>query len=446
VLPTPRSDLCRFVDYRPRGAARELFVRRDGEVLISGPAGTGKSRAAIELLHARCEKYPHARAAMIRKTRTSLTTTGLVTYQQLVLPPGCGITPNYQEAVYPNGSRLIFGGMDKASKIMSSDYDMIFVQEATELEEAEWEALTTRLRWWHTPQQQLFGDCNPGPPSHWLKKRCEHGQTAMLESRHEDNPELWDGEKWTARGAAYIAKLDALTGVRLLRLRKGIWAAAEGMVYDQWDPVLHLINRFEIPRQWLRIWVVDFGYTNPFVWQAWAMDPDGRLYRYREIYRTQTLVQDHATAIRQAAAGEPMPVAIICDHDAEDRATLERHLGMRTGAAFKSISPGIQAVQHRLRRAGDGRPRLFLMRDSIMQTDQPLLEVKRPTCTEEEIEGYVWPQTGGVSIKNAPIKKDDHGMDAMRYLVAFVDGVAADPSHSQRIVTYEEPGFAISPY
>jgi phage terminase large subunit len=115
--------------------------------------------------------------------------------------------------------------MDKSTKIMSSEYDMIYVQEATELTEEDWESLTTRLRNGIMPYQQLMADCNPSHPQHWLKLRCDRGATLLLESRHEDNPSITP---------AYIAKLDALTGVMKLRLRYGRWAAAEGMVYESW--------------------------------------------------------------------------------------------------------------------------------------------------------------------------------------------------------------------
>lgn len=388
------------------------------------------------------EKYAGARGLIVRKTRASLETTGLVTFKKIVLP-ATSAEVTYQGALYANGSEIVFGGMDKSSKIMSSEYDMAYVQEATELTEAEWEDITTRLRWNRLPWQQLIGDCNPAQPSHWLKRRANAGKTVMLESRHEDNPTIFDSmtNAYTDKGAKYLAKLDALSGPRYLRLRKGIWAAAEGMVYDTWDPAIHLINRFEIPRNWLRVWVVDFGYTNPFVWQAWARDPDGRWYRYREIYRSQRIVEDHAAEIKRVTKGEPLPAGIICDHDAEDRATLERHIGFMTVPAFKSVSPGIQGVQKRLRRAGDGRPRLYFLRDSLVSTDEELADAKLPTCTEEEIEGYVWMPNS----KEEPVKKNDHGMDAMRYLVAAVDNIDYDPAAHNLSGAYNDP-YSISPW
>jgi phage terminase large subunit len=121
---------------------------------------------------------------------------------------------------------------------------------------------------------------------------------------------------------------------------------------------------------------------------------------------------------------EPKPRAIICDHDAEDRATLQRYLGLGTTAAKKSVSDGIQAVQSRLRVQADGKPRLFVFRDSLVEVDGDLDERALPTRTVEEITSYVWavkPGTGGAGLKEEPLKKDDHAMDALRYMIAERD-------------------------
>jgi phage terminase large subunit len=271
------------------------------------------------------------------------------------------------------------------------------------------------------PFQQLLGDCNPWSPSHWLKQRANRGQLRMLESRHEDNPSITPQD---------MAVLDALTGVRYQRLRLGLWVAAEGQVYSDWDPRVHLVDRFAIPPDWPRYWVVDFGYTNPFCLQCWAQDPDGRLYRYREIYKTQTLVEDHARQILGLVSSErdgvrtwrePLPQAIICDHDAEGRATFERYTGFTTVPARKAVTDGIQAVQARLRKAGDGRPRLFLLRDSLVERDRQRDEARRPCCGEEEIEGYVWDTSSNRKQGEEPVKADDHSMDCTRYLVSYLD-------------------------
>lgn len=426
-----------IVRYEPRGAAYEVFKARDSELVIAGPAGTGKSLACLWRVHLCALNNPGTRYLIVRKTAVSLGSTTLVTYEEKVakvaLASGIvtwfgGSTREAPCYRYSNGSRIVVGGMDKPEKIMSAEYDIVFADEATELTIADWEAITTRLRNGALSWQQQIAACNPSAPTHWLKQRCDQGAARMLVSRHVDNPAYVgaDGVP-TEAGRAYLAKLDALTGVRRSRLRDGIWAAAEGLIYSGFDDAVHLVDAFTVPYEWPRWLSVDFGFTNPFVMQWWAEDPDGRLFLYREIYHSQRLVEDHAKQARDLMLypsgqwREPRPRAVICDHDAEDRATLEKHLGLKTTPANKKVSPGIQAVQSRLKTAGDGRARLFIMRGALVERDQDLDEAKKPACTEEEISGYVWAVKPGGAAPEAPVKQNDHGCDGMRYMVAARD-------------------------
>ena len=180
--------------YKPLGGARELFETRAGEVLVCGPSGTGKSRAALEKINALCELHPGIRVLLCRKTRKSLTESVLVTYEKEVLPPGSPALSgpdrgNRTRYNYPNGSEIVLGGLDDISRIMSSQYDALFVNEATEITEDEWETLLTRLRnnrlrdtrtraAWH----QAIADCNPSHPRHWLKVRADRGHMRYIAS------------------------------------------------------------------------------------------------------------------------------------------------------------------------------------------------------------------------------------------------------------------------
>src|SRR4051812_42143326 len=92
---------------------------RDSEVLIEGPAGTGKSIAAMQKMHVAALKYPGMRGLVVRQTRESLTESVLVTYETKILPEhspiaGGASRASRQSYIYPNGSTLVIGGI-KAS-------------------------------------------------------------------------------------------------------------------------------------------------------------------------------------------------------------------------------------------------------------------------------------------------------------------------------------------
>lgn len=424
--PPPRV---RHIDYRPYGAVRTAWLAKEREVLVSGPAGTGKTRGLLELVHLRALKHPGSRSLITRKVRVFLTQTALVCFNKEVRPELDGVIwrTTEQEYRYPNGSVVVVGGLDKeGQRVFSGQYDQVYVNEAIELSEADWENLTTRLRNGRMPRQQIIADTNPSFPTHWLKKRCEAGHCRLINSRHEDNPTLWDGASWTPHGLEYIATLDALTGPRKLRLRHGRWVQAEGVVYPQWDPEKHVIERAslpggDVPVEWPRVWAVDFGFTNPFAWLECAIDGDGRLYVVRQIYHTRRTVAVHARRIRELTERSPPPVGIVCDGaDAEGRATLEGELGYPTMAAAKTRTKklGIQAVAERLKPAGDGRPRLFVLADSLDEADGELLDAKKPTRGEQEFDCYVWDPRPGFE---EPVDRDNHFCDALRYLVYALD-------------------------
>lgn len=439
----------------------------DSEVVLVGAAGTGKSLADLLKMHRALMRYPGARALIVRKVRADLAESTLVTYERDVLgydnPICAGLQrQNRQVYTYPNGSVVVVGGMDRPGRVLSAEYDLILVPEAVQLTEEDWETLVMRNRATVMPYQQIIGDTNPDRPDHWVKQRADRGLLKLLTTYHTDNAKYWDAVNgcWTADGEIYVlGKLSRLSGVRKLRYLDGKWVLAEGAVYDEWNDVLHVIDRFDIPASWRRIRAIDFGFTNPFVCQWWAIDPDGRMYLYREIYKTQKLVEDHADDILRltarmridewqaeraklhpdqwlarkialASAGEKIEKT-LADHDAEDRATLRKH-GIVTDTAQKEISVGIQAVQGRLRKAGDGRPRLFVFRDARVEVDPELLEAKRPTSTIEEFPGYVWAKTpDGKPNKEEPVDLDNHGMDTTRYAVRYVDRPRASISSAR---------------
>ena len=417
--------------YQPMGAALKMWRSSRREVLMAGPGDTGKSRACLEKLHFCADKYPKARLLIVRKTRKSLTQSAMVTYEQRVLPEGwlgekIKFSTTEQQYEYPNGSVIAVGGMDDPAKILSSEWDMIYVQEATELSENDWEILTMRLRNGRMPYQQLIADCNPSYPTHWLKRRADRGATLMLESRHEDNPSLTPER---------MAVLDALTGVRYLRLRLGKWAAAEGLVYEEWNRAIHLVSREQLSawaiftrdgklnRKVIRqvFAGVDWGFTNPGVIQVYATDSDDRMYLIREVYRTQRTDEwwlEQAQQLQEEFDIEQF----VCDPAQPAYIEKFRQHGLSAIGATNDIAPGISAVQSRLKLAGDGRARLYVYEEALQDRDELRDAVSQPCCLEQEIEEYVWPKAkDGQTVKEVPVKVNDHSMDCLRYSCMWME-------------------------
>lgn len=424
-----------------RGAVADLFEDDEsGELLLSGAAGTGKSFGVMAWLHGYLLEYPGARALVVRKTHVSLTASTLVTLREKVLARdianghvswfgGSAIEPpGYR---YANGSFIAVGGMDRSSRVLSTEFDIVVADEAIELTAEDLDVIVTRLRNNKTPRQQLICMTNPGPPTHHLKVRCDSGRMRMLYSQHEDNPALYDMEsgEWTEYGHSYLAKLETLTGVRYERLRWGKWVSADGLIFSEFNEAVHVVDPRPVSKTDRMIVSIDWGFTNPTSIQWWLIDRDGRMHLHREMYETQVLVEDWAKRIAQVYADnpeEPWPEAWITDHDAEDRKTLEKHLKIHTTPAIKAVTRGIQAVQSRLKLAGDGKPRLTVSRTALVAEDPALREAGKPVGYVAEIFGYIWApkpvsSAGGKPEPEKPLKVNDHAMDNGRYAVAYLD-------------------------
>lgn len=408
--------------YQPHGAARELMRCRDREVLLSGPSGTGKSMACLQKIDLAASLVP-CRAAIVRKVRTALTQAALVTFTEKVLPP----PPNAvwfhhedQEFRYPNGSRVVVAGLDDPRKVLSTDFDLIYVQEATELDDQDWGILLTRLRNNRLSYQQILADCNPSYPNHWLKLRCDEGLTTLLESKHEDNPQLYDHAKhaWTEFGTVYLKTLDALQGYLHKRLRLGLWVAAEGMFFPEWDPELHVTRSDPIPEDWARWVAVDYGFAVPFCALWFARDPDSRrIWVYRELYAAGIRDEQQADLIKRHSEDERI-LQIVCDPSMFNARTEQKRPSIAQVYADRGLAQlavqGIYPGQNN-RRQGWAIVRRALAHDEadarlqIVKGSCPNLERELPALVRDPLD----PEDSQQMVRGRYVS--DHACDALRY-------------------------------
>ncbi|AMV24569.1 hypothetical protein VT84_09250 [Gemmata sp. SH-PL17] len=274
-----------------------------------------------------------------------------------------------------------------------------------------------------------------------MKKRCDAKKCKLYESKHHENPRYYDADarKWTEAGVRYVkGRLLQMTGMRRKRFLLGLWAAAEGVVYA-FDPDLHQLPRgWVAPREWPRVWSIDWGKTSPTVLQMWAIDPPGRMYLYREFFRTNTRPDLLGKwAKEQLESGrEPHPLAIVCDHDQERREEFEKASALPLDLADKADrDKGIEATQSRFDRETNpdgtlGRPRIFFVEDALAHEPDPNLEERgTPSCTIAELVEYRWDED---FLKDEPIAENDHGADAMRYAERWVSSNYAAPDPNYR--------------
>lgn len=412
------------VNFEFRGGNKELILARDPDVMIAGPAGTGKTFAAVAKLHFIAMKYPNSRQLMARKTLESLKSGALATYTGKIQPEKYGVRPfggnkfSPAEFQYPNGSVILVVGMDKADKVLSTEFDVIYVNEATEITESDWETLRGRLRNGVVPYQMIFGDLNPSGVRHWANLRMNAGRSRRITSNHKDNPAFWDKEKedWTPLGKNYIGvMLEGLTGARRKRLLKGEWASAEGIVYDSFDPDVH-IREVDVTG-WRAAMGVDVGTRNPTcILTAYQSPIDNHIHIKREFYQTGLSSNRILDAVDQEArasdpdfiAVDPSAVAYIID--------MQQKL-LPAYPADNDILVGIQRVKSIIEAHTD--PPNDWPEDEYDKFDpEPLFSVD-PSCENliSEFSMYAFKDDAKIET-DKPVKEWDHSMDALRYVAS----------------------------
>jgi phage terminase large subunit len=463
--------------FEPLPAQREFIQSTEDQVLLSGSFGAGKSRVGCEKGYVLNQKYPGNRGLIVRKHFSDVkASTVEQTLLKEVLPDSQIKSHNksehkiehYTDTVADNGevvtSEIQYHGLDSGSstgsddlprKIGSTSWGWIFVDEATELSRGEWNQLQGRLRYdgkmvdgqyYPVPMRQIFGATNPASPQHFLHEIfVDEGRGDHYSMSVKDNPHVPQD---------YKDRLEReLSGMYYERYVLGKWVGAEGMIYSEFDLDTHRreppdlpglcsredcdlqgcngwhINRnsefedgkafwVDPPQNWRIYRTIDYGYRNPMVCQWWAESPDGDLVMFREFYKTEMLVDDAADLINKYTNEEWSLERTISDHDAEHSERLHRE-GITTQNAKKSVQNGIQAVKQKLSTDDRGRPGVIFMRGArVHPPDTQLKMDDLPTKTIDEFPEYVWKDSKD---KDEPKKENDHGMDAMRYLVNTIE-------------------------
>jgi len=301
------------------------------------------------------------------------------------------------ECVLPGGGVIVFKSVDQGREGYQGDSFRLMrfdeepslpVVEEGEMRLADQRGRTihtmTPLSGWTDLLDRMIRDQRPDVSTTWL-----HGT---------DNPHV-PADELSAILSRYGVHMQAARG-------RGEITALEGRVWDGWRRDLHVRAFGAPPVEWRRKLSIDWGTSVPTHMLISAYDASSdTLYVLDEWQATQTTITQRVEAIRRLEAEHG-----ACDirwadpEDASTSHTIIREHGIALTSARKDVIMGINAVASRLAPDALGVPHL----------------VVHPRCRVliRQVEGYVWASTAK---RDAPVKVDDHGCDALRYLVVGVN-------------------------
>jgi phage terminase large subunit len=363
-----------------------------------GGAGSGKSvfitqKILVKALNAQ------RKVLIMRKVGSTLKDSCwqlvLDTLSQLHLLSLCSINKSVMTIELPNGSILLFKGMDDSEKIKSiTGITDIWAEEATEFNEEDIEQLNLRLRA-KAEDLQMYFSFNPVSKANWVYKRWFKGgvivtdDTVIHQSTYKDNSFLPD---------AYIETIEKMartnpTYYRIYAL--GEFASLDKLVFNNWR-----VGTIEDTNNWDLLCGLDFGFTNDPTAFVVSFLKDRTLFISREYVKTGLLNDQIATVIKELGFSKS---TIIGD-----------------SAEVKSIEELKRAGLYRIYPASKGQ-------GSILQGIQKLQQydiVVDPRCEHviTELQNYAWKKDRATGeYINEPIDEFNHCIDALRYSLQCVD-------------------------
>mgnify|MGYP003146973504 CR=1 FL=1 len=181
-----------------------------------------------------------------------------------------------------------------------------------------------------------------------------------------------------------------------------------GLVYPEINQSIHVIQKFTIPKEWPIFYGVDFGVVNPFGGLCIALDEKtNTIYVLDEYYKKNETTIYNGNMMKKKFEKYGPPSFVVCDPESKDgRMLLARHCGLPNKPAPKHLGVinTINIVKSKLQLDADGKAHLFIFNNCVnLLKEFRLYSWKKSTSGKDEVK-----------------KQNDHLLDALRYLVAFI--------------------------
>lgn len=299
----------------------QFLKARTKHIGFGGARGGGKSWSVRTKAKLLALKYAGIRILIVRRTYPELINNHIKILKRELLEIAAY---NDKDKVlnFTNGSTINFTYCDRDSdldRLQGVEYDIIFLDEATQLSEYQMKTITACLRGVNDFPKRIYYTCNPGGQGHqyikriFIDKKYQTGEDpadyTFIQSLVTDNKVLMKTQP------DYIKQLEALPPKLREAWLHGRWDIFEGQFFEEFreEPDgqkcheagisvedakkqgrwTHVIPAFDMNTGDRRSWTIyrsyDFGYAKPFSCAWWAVDHDGTMYRIMELYGcTQT--------------------------------------------------------------------------------------------------------------------------------------------------------------
>ena len=295
----------------PNPRQREFFLARSRHIAYGGARGGGKSWAMRRKFVLLALRYPGLRLLLLRRTLPELRENHIVPLQQELYGAA---QYNGTERVFrfPNGSRIKLGYCDNAQDVyqyQGQEYEVVGLEEATHFTEEQMRFLTTCNRTTRKDfSPRMYYTCNPGNVGHaWVKRLFIDRQYTDGE-RPEDYifipARIYDNRVLLESDPGYIRQLMALPEELRRAHLDGDWDVHEGQYFREFSREKHVTEPFPIPAWWRRFRSMDWGYNDPCCVLWHAVDGEGRVYTYRELYVRQQRADQVAAKVLELSAGD----------------------------------------------------------------------------------------------------------------------------------------------
>lgn len=289
---------------QPNEKQRLFLLDRHKHIAFGGARGGGKSWAVRTKAKLLAFRYAGIRLLIVRRSYPELMNNHINILRNELA--GAAVYNDRDKILrFMNGSTVNFMYCDRdgdLDRIQGVEYDVIFIDEATQLSEYQMKSIAACVRGVNPFPKRVYYTCNPGGRGHgyikrlFVDRRFKDGENpedySFIQSLVSDNTALMKAQP------DYVKQLEALPPKLREAWLYGKWDIFDGQFFE--DFVIgnemekselrftHVIKPFDISRGEARGWKLyrsyDFGYNRPFSCAWWAVDYDGVIYRILELY------------------------------------------------------------------------------------------------------------------------------------------------------------------